>query len=241
MDICSLYFNVTLPDVGENNQLSNKGILRMMQEAACIHSDYAKLSINHTKDNGLAWIILNWKLKVFSRPIWNTSLKVSTWCRKISHVFFYRDFEIYDSDGNLVAIATSKWILFDSFNNKIAKITDDIKKNYMCFYKCVFNEPLNEKLLAPKSINSFSEYVVEKRDIDTNHHVNNLNYLDFAYNVIPDNIFSSTSFQNVEIMYKHEAKLGDSLTLEYSAENNFHYVVISNKKSGKLNCIVKLY
>jgi len=241
MEICSLNFNVTLPDVGENNQLSNKGILRMMQEAACIHSSYANFSVNSAKETGLAWIILNWKLKVFSRPAWNTTLKLNTWSSKISHIFFYRDFEIYDSENKLVAIATSKWVLFDFFNNKIAKINDDIKARYVCVNKSVFNEPVNEKLSAPQNFNLLSEYVVSKRDIDTNHHVNNLNYLDFAYDAIPDDIYFNSNFKNVEIMYKLEAKLGDTLNLTYSREDDFHYVAISNKDSGKLNCIVKLY
>ena len=83
--------------------------------------------------------------------------------------------------------------------------------------------------------------MVSKRDIDTNHHVNNLNYLDFAYDAIPDDIYFNSNFKNVEIMYKLEAKLGDTLNLTYSREDDFHYVSIGNKDSGKLNCIVKLY
>ena len=36
MDIYSKKFEVTLSDVGENNELSNKGILRFLQEIACL-------------------------------------------------------------------------------------------------------------------------------------------------------------------------------------------------------------
>ena len=46
MDIYSNLFTVTLPDVGENNVLTNKGILRMFQEIACLHSASAGFGVN---------------------------------------------------------------------------------------------------------------------------------------------------------------------------------------------------
>lgn len=38
MDIYTENFKVTLPDVGENNSITNKGFLRIFQEIGCIHS-----------------------------------------------------------------------------------------------------------------------------------------------------------------------------------------------------------
>ena len=71
--------------------------------------------------------------------------------------------------------------------------------------------------------------------------INNLNYLDFAYEAIPDDIFSHSDFKNVEIMYKHEAKLGDTLNLFYTKQKDSIFVTIKNKKTDKLHCILKLY
>ena len=92
MDLCTTEFTVGLPDVGENNKLTNKGFLKMLQEAACIHSKFLGISVQTSQLDGYAWVILNWKLEVFSRPTWNAKLRVNTWCRKVSHLFFYRDF-----------------------------------------------------------------------------------------------------------------------------------------------------
>lgn len=242
MDICSLNFTVTLPDVAEDCSLSNKGILKMLQEIACIHSKYGGISVNSSKVNGLAWVILNWKLKVFSRPSWNSVLKVNTWSRKHTHAFFYRDFEVFDENDNLVAVATSKWILFDLKSNSIAKMTDELASKYISVDKAVFNEPMVEKLKEPEGSKFVYNYTIQKRDIDTNHHVNNLNYLDFAYEALPDDVYCNYNFNNIEIMYKHEAKLGDSLNLFYSiSDDNSIFVSIKNKEDNKLHCIVQFY
>jgi medium-chain acyl-[acyl-carrier-protein] hydrolase len=242
MDIYSQDFTVTLSDVGENNALTNKGILRMLQEIACVHSSLVAFGINDSATTGFSWILLNWKLQVFARPIWNTKLKVSTWCSKHTLIAFYRDFEVLDSDNNLIAIATSKWVLFDINKNGITKLNDEIKAKYtQQVNKHVFDVPMLEKLKEPENNEFVREYTVQRRDIDTNHHINNLNYLDFAYEAIPDDIFSHSDFKNVEIMYKHEAKLGDTLNLFYTKQKDSIFVTIKNKKTDKLHCILKLY
>ena len=241
MDICTENFKVTLPDVGENNRLTNKAILRMLQEIACIHSSYVEFGVNDAEKTGMAWILLNCKLQVFSRPTWNAKLKINTWSSNQNLLSFYRDFEVFDENNTLVAIATSKWVLFDIKKGSLVKINDDIKSRYKHLDKHVFTDKINEKLKEPESSSLSYEYTVCRRDIDTNHHVNNLNYLDFAYEALPDNLFFGSEFSNVEIMYKTEAKLGDKLNLFYAKNEDEIVITIKNKETDKLHCIVKLY
>ncbi len=241
MDIYSQIFTVTVPDVGENNRLTNRGILRILQEVACLHSNAVGFSVNESTATGFAWIILNWKLQVFERPTWNSKLIVSTWPTKHSLLSFYRDFEILDENNNLVAIATSKWVLYDLNKGSVVKINDEITSRYAEVHKNVFDESMTEKLKEPTNSTLSCQIHVGKRDIDTNHHVNNLSYLAFAYEAIPNDIFFNSDFRNVEIMYKHEAKFNDNLKLYYANVDNSHFVTIKNATDDKLHCIVKLY
>ena len=240
MDIYEQSFTVTLPDVDENNCLTNKGILRIFQEIGCIHFSKFGYGLNDVKKKGLFWLLLNWKLEVFKRPCWNTNLKCITWSTHHTHIYFYRDYKLCDSSGNTVAIATSKWILFDFNKKSVFKITEDFTKKYCKdINENVFDTKMVEKLKEPENSKLISEYTVLKRDLDLNHHVNNLNYLDFAYEALPKE--SIVDFNHVEIMYKHESRLGDNLQLFYSIENNYNIITIKTKNTNKLNCIIKLY
>ncbi len=49
------------------------------------------------------------------------------------------------------------------------------------------------------------KYTAVRRDIDANHHVNNVNYLEFAYDALPEKI--NLNFENLEIFYKKQIKL----------------------------------
>lgn len=241
MNICTEKFTVTLPDVGENNQLTNKGFLRMLQEIACIHSKNAGYSVSDAVETGHAWILLNWKLQVFSRPSWNETLTINTWSSKHTFIAYYRDFEVFDSKNNLVAIGTSKWVFYDLNKGTFTNFSNDAESAFEIVDKHVFETPIKEKLTEPEKSMFVCEYKVSRRDIDTNHHVNNLNYIDFAYEAIPEDIFFNTDFKNIEIMYKHEARLGDTLNLFYAKQDNSVIITIKSQDNSKIHCIIKLF
>lgn len=242
MNIFTKKFEVSFSDINLNNELSNKGALRIMQEIAGLHSSSLGYGLNDSPKTGFAWLLLNWKLKVFSRPKWETTLTVNTWSKSMNPLFAYRDIEIYDDKNNLVAVGSSKWILFDINKKSLCKIPDEVKEKFTNVDKSVFEEKFNEKLKEPENSNFVYEYQIQRRDIDTNNHVNNLNYLDYAYQSLPEDIFFNINFSNVEIMYKHEAKLGDTISVFYSHTENDEYIVtIKDQERKKLHAIIKLY
>ena len=241
MGVFSNNFTVNFSDIDENNKLSNKGILRLMQEIAGEHSDLVGYGLNDTPKTGVAWIILNWKLKVFIRPKWNTKLTINTWTNCEKSLFCYRNFEIYDSQNNLIAIAWSKWILFDVNKKRITKVPKDIQEKFLNIDTPVFDEPFEGKIIEPKKSTFVYNYKIQKRDIDTNHHVNNLNYIDYALEAIPEEI-DNTNFSNVEIVYKHEAKLGDVISAFYSnSEDNKDIITIKDSTGKNIHAIIKFY
>lgn len=57
-------FKIGLKDVGKNDEITNKGILEALENIAAYHSDSVGYGINTTKYTHLAWILLDWKVKV---------------------------------------------------------------------------------------------------------------------------------------------------------------------------------
>ena len=242
MDVFSNKFTVNFSDIDENNKLSNQGILRLMQEIAGQHSDSVGCGLNDTPKTGIAWIILNWKLKVFLRPKWNEKITIDTWTKCEKSLFCYRNFKLYDSSNNVVAIAISKWVLFDVNKNRVCKVPTEIQNAFPDSTESVFTEKFNEKLLEPENSNFIFNYTIQKRDIDTNHHVNNLNYLDYAIEALENCNISHTQFSNIEIMYKHEAKYKDSISVFYcKLSDNEHIITIKDEKMKNIHAIIKLY
>ena len=150
-------------------------------------------------------MLLYWKIKVMKRPRWNTEVTVKTWAREFLKVSSWRDFEAYDSEGNLIVLGTTEWVLIDVKTASIAKIPDKLKEDYKIIEKAVFEEEVSGKLKPEENMEKVYEYTGARRDIDANHHVNNVVYLELAYDAFPDNV--DFNFNNIEIHYKKQIKL----------------------------------
>ena len=234
-------FEIGFRDVGRSNKLTNKALLGFLEDIAGAHSNIAGYGLNDIKKTGVTWVLLNWKVEIFSNPLYGETVFIKTWARDTSKFYTYRDFEVYNKNDQLIAIATSKWTLLDANNMSLIKIPDEVISPYEIETKKVFGEePEPNKLAIPNEFSSVSDYVVQRKDIDINGHVHNVTYMDIAYEVLPEEVYKTIDCNSFEIMYKKETKLGETIKCFYSKINNSHYIVMKTKDEKAVHCIVKL-
>lgn len=234
-------FKMGLKDIGIDNLIKNRAMLEILENIAAYHSDLVGFGANDTTKIKLTWILLDWKLEIKNRPKYGQDIKVVTWSRTANKFFTYRDFEIY-SNGELVAIASSKWTLINIEKRKMTRITEDIIDKYKPEDRHVFDNPDIDKLEVPEKFTSEVEYTVIRKDIDINKHMHNLYYLDLAYEALPEDVYQEDRpFDNVRIMYKKEIMFGDTVKCQYVKEKNKHIVVIKSQDEKKLHAVIELY
>lgn len=235
-------FKIGLKDIGKENKIKNRGLLEFLENIAAYHSDSIKNGANEVKENNLAWILLDWKLQVIKRPKYGQELHINTWARWINKFFTYRDFEIFDEEGNLCAIATSKWTLMNLEERKMVRLTEELMNKYNPEEKFVFSEPELDKLKVSNDFTANKKYQAIRKDMDTNAHMHNLYYLDLAYEALPDDVYEKRPFDNVRIMYKKEITLGDIVDCRYTQDENGNHIVVIDSQEGKvLHAIIELY
>lgn len=211
-------------DIGNNLKMNNRGFLRMFQEAANIASTKIGFGITQTEATHFTWVILYWRLEILDRPQYEDELTIKTWATFSKKLYSIRNFEMYVGD-KLVARADSKWTLVDIESHKVLKIPDDMADKYGVVEQRVFEDDLKEKLTIPEEYDFSITYKIMKRDLDVNHHVNNLSYLSIASELIDDDIYSNASLIN--IIFKKEITYGD--TIECLYKDNIVYLCDENK------------
>ena len=242
MAIFTYEYKTRYTDVGSDNKLTLKALVATLQQAAISHSEQAGYGVNHIDETHLAWLLLDWKVQIISYPNSNETLTVKTWPRVFDKLYSYRDFEVFDSNNNLVAIASSKWFAIDTESKKIRKLTPEITEAYgEPITKCVFENAFNEKLKVHEDLKLNFNYKIQRRDIDTNGHVNNLNYIDFALETLDEEIYNNNTFHNLEVIYKKEIKLYEKINCYYSFENNKHIITIKGENNETVHAVIKLY
>lgn len=241
MAIFKQEFQVGFRDTGTSNLLTNKGFLSYMEDIGGMHSDKVGLGINDIPITHLSWVLLAWKVHIYRRPSYGEKVLIKTWARHTDKLCTYRDFEVYDSNQNLLAIATSKWTLVNTQTRKITKITDDIISKYDPETTSVFPEIEISKLKEPEFSKTACQYQVLRFNIDINHHMHNLYYLDLAYEALPETVYLNSELNHIEIMYKKQITFHNTVNCNYTFANNQHIVTIKSEDNHDLHAIIKLY
>ena len=231
-------FDFSIRDINNNTELTNKAILGFFEDIGGYQSDIAGYGLKDIEETKLSWVLLHWKVKVLKRIKYGDSINVKTWSRGAIRACCFRDYEIYNEKNELCVIGTSKWALIH-LEKGLMRLTDELVEKYQTENKLAFENFNFDKLKEPQNSLLTFEYKVQRRDIDINKHMHNLCYLDLAYEALPQEVYENASFDNVEIMYKSGAFLGDNLKCFYSLVDNNHFVTIKSNDKKTLHAIIK--
>ena len=189
-------YKVELEDIGRENKIDNKRIVTIMEDIAGSHSDKVGLGVSASAINKKAWVLLDWKIKILKRPAYNEYIDASTWSRKSDRLCAFRDFELYDQNGELCAIGTSRWLYMDLVRRRPIILDNKMNDIYGTeTEKNVFDEEI-KKIELPDLDNlpdnimvTEKPYLIQRRDIDINGHLHNVSYLEAALEAVPEDIY----------------------------------------------------
>ena len=230
-----------LPVFRVENKITNKALLGILEDIGGVHSNIAGYGIPTMDKTHLTWILLDWKVQVIRRPNYAEKILARTWSKEGLKYYAYRDFEVVDEQGNVIVKAISRWVLVNIETGKMERITDEILSKYQPeSNKCVFEDETFDKIKELDNYERESKYTVKRGDIDVNHHMHNINYLDLANEALPDEVYDNEKeFNNFKISYKKEIKLGETVKCKYSFVNNTHVICVKSEDDTKLHSVIE--
>lgn len=232
-------YHIGLEDIGLNGKTTNHAILAIMEDVACLHSATVGYGVMDVEKSGIAWILLNWHVKIIKRPEYRETVVCHTWSRGADKLYSCRDFELYNEAGELLAIGTSRWIMMSLEKRRPVRID----ANMVSIYKPesdrhVFEDDIKD-ITAVSNTDFTMDYRIMRRDMDVNGHMHNLSYLEGAYEVLPIDIYRTVEFNEIQISYKKEIREGDKVQASYKAISEDCCQVVFSGERG-INAVVQL-
>lgn len=199
-------------------------------------SDDVGYGLKDVPRTGVHWILTAWRLEMKRRPAWRACLRTETWPRTLDGFESVRNFLVREGDEP-VAEAASRWVLVSAETGRPARIRDAVRAAYQdqMGKRDVFNGvPLPHNGSTPPDTPITFETVVGRRDIDTNLHVNNLHYLDYAVEALPEAVYRDLP-NTVEIVFRRQILLGTRIRCLYSRTGDGkHQVEIQSDGNGNV-------
>jgi len=234
-------FLAGIRDVGERNEMTNKAILEFLNDVTNLHG----LSVGQsTKDTGrthLAWMVVNWKLRVIRRPAVCEPFVARTWAREYSKAHGLRDYELLDEHGEVCALATSRWVAVDTESGTLVRLTPEIMDRYAPEPERVNFPGFAFLRAAPQGLPEArrAQVKIARCMIDVNGHVHNTAYLDLAAEVMPEGLWRR-HFGDLEISYRKEILPDQTVLLLYGETGGTHYVQVKSADGAVLHAVIAL-
>lgn len=213
-----------------DEELPLNHILNYFIETSNCQSRYLGLSNEKLMAGGQTWMVYKWKVKILRAPRSQEKIRVVTWASGFKSLMAFREFEMYGGSEK-IATASANFLLIDLKTRRPINIPKEIFEIYKI--NDVKNFDRIERINEPRSIepiNNF-DYIILKRDIDLNDHMNNSVYAELLYEALPDK-FSDLKFREVNINYTKELRLGDHVFIDvYFYEGKFYFFFKNSEKT----------
>ncbi len=214
---------VRYSEVDVNQELTITGIINYFQDCSTFQSEDLNLGIDYLKGRCRAWWLSSWQIVIERYPRLGEEIVISTWPYDFKGIYGYRNFTIQDKQGNYLVKANSIWFFFDTEAGRPARISpEDVRGYGTGDEKKLDMEYAARKIPVPEAYQTAKEIHVMRHHIDTNHHVNNAQYVDMAREALPEDI----RIRQLRVEYKNAAVLGDVMTPQVSRDENDWTVVL---------------
>ncbi|KAL6601794.1 hypothetical protein ACP70R_006109 [Stipagrostis hirtigluma subsp. patula] len=254
-------FIVRCYEVGINKTATVETIANLLQEVGCNHAQSVGFSTDGfattttMRKLGLIWVTNRMHIEIYKYPAWGDVVEIETWCQEDGKIGTRRDWILKDlANGEVIGRATSKWVMMNQNTRRLQRVSDEVRDEV--FVHCpkaprlAFPEENNGSLKKIPVLTDPAQYsrlglVPRRADLDMNQHVNNVTYIGWVLESIPQDIIDTHELQTITLDYRRECQhddIVDSLTYieegeEKSMNGSASAVVHKEEQQQFLHCL----
>lgn len=223
-------------ETAEDGRISVNAIIDYMQDCTNFQSEDLGVGLDYHREHQLMWVLNSWQIIFEQYPKMGENITIGTHPYGYEKMFGYRNFLITDARGGCVAKANSTWVLMDLKKGRPMIVTPEIGDVYGKA------EPLEmdyapRKIKLPEGGETKEGFIVREYHLDTNHHVNNGQYVRMAMEFLE----RTAKLAELRVEYKKQAMLGDEIIPVIYRVGDKEVIVSLNTAAGKPYAIVQFF
>lgn len=200
-------------------------VLDIVQDISTKEAESCGFGIDKMCELNMAWLMQGINVCFLKSVKTHTPIEAFTAVQRLKGAISERCC-LLKQDGEIVAKTVANWFLVDTNKLKVCRIPNELHECYVCHnFKDDFFEYVRPRLHEFEC----PEYTVRvsMRDIDTNNHLNNQKSAEILMDALPVDF----RFNNMKILYKKAAYIGDELGVCVKQLEDGYYVHLQNKNN----------
>ena len=220
-------------ETDSEGKLTMASLINYFQDCSTFHSEDVGLGIPYLQKNRLVWVLSSWQIVVERYPDLGENVTIGTQPYDLRGFLGYRNFWMQDRMGCYLAKANTLWSLLSTETGRPGSIPEEMAEGYGIGEKLDM-EYAPRKIVIPQGGTDQEAIIVKKHHLDTNHHVNNQQFVDMAMAFLPEDF----AVRQLRAEYKKQAFLDDVLA-PYVVEEDGKVVVSLTDPSGSAYAVIE--
>ncbi len=211
---------VRYSEVGEGGTLSPAALLSYLQDGALFQSEALGVGVSHANEVRRRWLLAAWEVRIAELPRFADEIVVSTWATSFKGLFARRNFTL-DRAGERLVCADSLWFMYDDDTGRPMRPPAEEIAPYEADLRAVPLDmpPVQRRIDRPGAGVPMPPVAVTQAYIDTNHHVNNAQYVNIALGALSEATLRPEPaparrigpLRRLDVRYCTAARLGDTI------------------------------
>ena len=228
-----------ISDYDQNGVMSLEAILDMAENVASHHASRVNDDVIEGSQQGIAWVLAEWVVKIVKRPVYGERMHISTWVRSagLSATTTVRDVVMQDAEGQDRIFLCPKFVLFDRATHRPVYLSAELMQSYQPEDReCMQLD--NTRLREPADFETEKSIQLRRTDMDFNGHLHNARYVSLALEALSQEVYDANQFRGFRIVYRAPLTAEETVTIRCHTEGNTSLVCFY-KQDGTLCTFVE--
>jgi len=208
-------FKIRSSEVTPGGKARMSSVCDLLQETAGNHALKLNFDISQLNEQKLTWVLHRLHVQMDRFPEWRDQVLVKTWPSSGDSLRAYRDFSICNSKGEEIGRSLSYWLMLNMETRRPVRMPQQVLDMAPANTSHVLDIKSNRIEFDGEVVESKS-FDVRRGDLDINRHVNNVKYIEWALETLPD----EHRVKEIDIEFRMECLLGDTVSSEVSVADS---------------------
>lgn len=203
-------YEINYYDVDYKLQCKLASIVNFLCDIGNTQSEYVGETIEALTAKNCAWVFYKYDINIKRYPKYRDVITVQTEPVGFNKFYAFRGYKIMDEEGNILVEATALFFLINIEKRRPMRVSQEQMDAYTggeVLPKAV--QMGDVKTLEIEDY--FKDFAIRYSDIDSNGHVNNVKYMEWAIESVPLDVIKDYELKRIKVVFEKETTYGDSV------------------------------
>ena len=190
-----------------DGRVSIASVCNHLQDIASRHADSLGFGFEGLQQSGHFWVLARLHLMMDRLPGYGEQSRILTWPSGNERLVALRDFLIHDGHGQ-VGRATSSWVTVNAETHRPDRPDTVLNRRFIPEREHALTFP-SKAVTRLKDGEHTAAITARRADMDINGHVNNVKYVEFCLEAVPETWTAGNRCLGLDIQFRAESFAGD--------------------------------